>query len=265
MRQIYMNRRGLKSDISIFGKMLMIVAGFALTLVVSTVSAQQSDSKAVSIAEQSMEAMGGKTNWDNTRYLRFTFFGSRTHHWDKWTGRYRLEGKSRDGSESYIILMNLNTKQGKAYVNGKRLEGEELKKRLEVLLGNKPDEPIDQSQKNRVEQKAVEKARKEGISIAGGQLLTAAFTSSCHVLRVTFAASRRVCHWRRSSEKPAAISYSMSVTILSSVSIAGDFPDDGEPMLAIHKAGGSPHPGHGDAHRALPINALAMLSNPVAT
>ena len=51
----------------------------------------------------------------------------------------------------------------------------ELKKRLEVLLGEKPTAAIDESRKAQVEQEARELARKERVAVAGGQLLGAAF------------------------------------------------------------------------------------------
>lgn len=53
---------------------------------------------------------------------------------------------------------------------------EELKRRLEVLLGAKPVAPIDESRKAEVEVQARELARKERIATAGGQLLGAAFS-----------------------------------------------------------------------------------------
>jgi hypothetical protein len=52
---------------------------------------------------------------------------------------------------------------------------EELKRRLEVLLGAKPTAPIDESEKARIERQAAEMAKKERISAAGGHLLGAAF------------------------------------------------------------------------------------------
>ncbi len=52
---------------------------------------------------------------------------------------------------------------------------EELKRRLEVLLGAQPAAAIDESEKARVEREAAEAARKERIASAGGQLLSAAF------------------------------------------------------------------------------------------
>jgi superfamily II DNA or RNA helicase len=52
---------------------------------------------------------------------------------------------------------------------------EELKNRLEILLGAKPDAPSDESLKEQVEKEAEQLARREKIAKAGGQLLGAAF------------------------------------------------------------------------------------------
>ena len=52
---------------------------------------------------------------------------------------------------------------------------EELKSRLEVLLGAVPEAPVDQSERRRAEDEARVARRKEQVSAAGGQMLTAAF------------------------------------------------------------------------------------------
>ena len=52
---------------------------------------------------------------------------------------------------------------------------EELKNRLEVLLGEKPDAPIDESGQDRIEKEAQRAAQKQNIAGAGGRLLGAAF------------------------------------------------------------------------------------------
>jgi superfamily II DNA/RNA helicase len=52
---------------------------------------------------------------------------------------------------------------------------DELKRRLEVLLGARPDGAIDESQRAEVEREAERLAQKERIARAGGQLLGAAF------------------------------------------------------------------------------------------
>jgi hypothetical protein len=52
---------------------------------------------------------------------------------------------------------------------------DELKRRLEILLGTKPDAALDEGQKAEVEKEAERQAQKEKIAAAGGQLLGAAF------------------------------------------------------------------------------------------
>ncbi len=53
---------------------------------------------------------------------------------------------------------------------------EELKQRLEVLLGAKPHAPVDETEKQRQQHEAERLARRSRVAEAGGQLLTAAFT-----------------------------------------------------------------------------------------
>jgi len=122
------------------------MSSLALTLVLAAGTAvptpKTSDPKAVAIADQVMDALGGKPAWDATRFLRFDFavevkgkpVMSRSHWWDKHTGRYRVEGKTKEG-DAYLVLMNLNTKQGEAWLNGKRLVGDEEKKVLDKGYG----------------------------------------------------------------------------------------------------------------------------------
>jgi hypothetical protein len=89
-----------------------------------------SDPQAVAIADATLAAMGGQAAWDGTHYLRFTFAGRRTHVWDKWTGRHRLEGKTKDG-EPFVVLDNVATRQGTAYVAGKPVESDKGSKMVE--------------------------------------------------------------------------------------------------------------------------------------
>jgi hypothetical protein len=72
-----------------------------------------SDTKAIEIADQVMDAMGGRKAWDKTRYITWTFFGARKHIWDKWTGNVRIENL-RDKS---VSLININNETGKIYKN----------------------------------------------------------------------------------------------------------------------------------------------------
>jgi len=53
---------------------------------------------------------------------------------------------------------------------------DELKKRLEILLGTKPDAPPDESLREQVEMEAAQLAHREKVAKAGGELLSAAFS-----------------------------------------------------------------------------------------
>ncbi len=100
--------------------------------------AARPDAKATALADKVMQALGGAKAWNNTHYLRFDFAvdrGGKTvvrraHTWDKWTGRYRLEATDKKGNPS-VVLMNVNTREGSAFLKGKQLEGKDAKKQVE--------------------------------------------------------------------------------------------------------------------------------------
>ena len=71
--------------------------------------ADGSDPRAVEIADQVMERLGGRNAWDGTRYLSWRFFGGRRHVWDKWTGRHRYD----DGD--LTVLTNVHERRGRAW------------------------------------------------------------------------------------------------------------------------------------------------------
>lgn len=83
------------------------------------------DEKSIALADQVMEAMGGKKAWDDTRFISWKFFGRRVHVWDKHTGDIRVEN-----GKGLTILMNLNTRKGQAWQEDTQLEGEDLEKAL---------------------------------------------------------------------------------------------------------------------------------------
>ena len=96
------------------------------------------DPKAVAVADRVMETLGGEEAWQATRYLRFDFaveregktLMSRAHTWDRPRGRYRVEATDEKG-RPVVVLMNLHTKQGQAWVGGEPTSGEALEKLLE--------------------------------------------------------------------------------------------------------------------------------------
>ncbi|MEO1254147.1 MAG: hypothetical protein AAFY41_04545 [Bacteroidota bacterium] len=73
-----------------------------------------SDLLATLLADKSMQAMGGREAWDDTRYIGWNFFGRREHLWDKATGDIRIEIPEQD----LIILMNINSKEGQVQKAG---------------------------------------------------------------------------------------------------------------------------------------------------
>jgi hypothetical protein len=101
------------------------------------------DPKAVEIANKMVDAMGGQEAWAKARYVRFDFRFmdngaakmERSHLWDKSTGRYRLDSKTKDGKSS-VVLMNLADRKGSVFVDGKKLEGEPAAKGLKDAYGS---------------------------------------------------------------------------------------------------------------------------------
>ena len=76
-------------------------------------NATGSDPKAIEIADSVMAAMGGRENWDKTRYIKWTFFGRRTIIWDKHEQRARIDSK-----KGLTVLLNFKTGQGKVSLKG---------------------------------------------------------------------------------------------------------------------------------------------------
>jgi len=76
-----------------------------------------SDPAAVELADSIMEAMGGRENWDKTRFISWNFFGNRDLVWDKKMDRVRIESHR----DSITYLVNLNTLTGKVQVKGQEI------------------------------------------------------------------------------------------------------------------------------------------------
>jgi len=80
---------------------------------------EPSDPKALEIADKVMAALGGQENYDQTRFITWRFFGRRLHVWDKHTGMDRFEN-----GKGLTVILNVNTKVGKAWENGAAIEDE---------------------------------------------------------------------------------------------------------------------------------------------
>jgi hypothetical protein len=86
-----------------------------------------SDPAAVELADSIMIAMGGRENWDNTRFISWNFFGRRNWNWDKKMNRVRIESLK----DSTVYLANLNTDEGRVSVKGLEItDPDSLKKML---------------------------------------------------------------------------------------------------------------------------------------
>ncbi len=91
-----------------------------------------SDPAAIQLADSIMAAMGGRENWDKTRFISWNFFGRRDLTWDKHTGRVRIESPG----DTSIYLVNINTGEGKVKFHGKEMtEADTLKKLLARAKG----------------------------------------------------------------------------------------------------------------------------------
>ncbi|HMG92465.1 MAG TPA: hypothetical protein VK589_20545 [Chryseolinea sp.] len=86
-----------------------------------------SDPKAVELADSIMNAMGGRRNWDKTRYISWNFFGARNLTWDKKDNRVRIEYLK----DSVVYLVDLDKQQGRVSVKGQEItEPDSLTKML---------------------------------------------------------------------------------------------------------------------------------------
>jgi len=89
----------------------------------------ESDARAIEIAQATVAAMGGWDALDATRYVSWNFFARRQHYWDRHTGDIRIESV-RDGV-STVVLMNIQTGEGRVFNDGVQLEGEAAAEVLE--------------------------------------------------------------------------------------------------------------------------------------
>jgi hypothetical protein len=123
--------------------MLVLLAASLMGAPALAEDTPSTDAKAQEVAEKLMKALGGQANWDKARYLRFDFVVEREgkvastvkHLWDRYSGRYRVEGTTGE-KEAYVVLFeDINARKGKAFRNGKAVQGEDLQKLLDMGYG----------------------------------------------------------------------------------------------------------------------------------
>jgi hypothetical protein len=96
-----------------------------------------SDARAVAIADRVMARLGGRERWNSVPGLAWTFQAAvgdtlrpgRRHLWDLRTGWHRVEGRTRQG-QSFVIVSQLDSLRGRAWVDGIAIEGDSLQKLL---------------------------------------------------------------------------------------------------------------------------------------
>ena len=102
----------------------------------------KSDEKALAIADQTMSAMGNDA-WSKAHYIKFTFVVKkgetrsivRTHYWDRFGQRSRMEGPSRDG-KPVVAVVDHKTHEGQATVDGQLLFDKDAKKYVDIAYGS---------------------------------------------------------------------------------------------------------------------------------
>ncbi|MDA0193480.1 MAG: hypothetical protein O2887_02060 [Bacteroidetes bacterium] len=91
-----------------------------------------SSPEAIKIADDVMNAMGGRKNWDNLRGISWNFFGNRKLFWDKWTGDVRIKYLKEDRE----AIININTDQGRVMLKGEEItQPDSLNKYLRQAKG----------------------------------------------------------------------------------------------------------------------------------
>jgi len=91
-----------------------------------------SSPEAIKLADDVMNAMGGRKNWDNLRGISWNFFGSRKLYWDKWTGDVRIKYLKEDRE----AIININTDEGRVMITGEEItHPDSLKKYLKQAKG----------------------------------------------------------------------------------------------------------------------------------
>jgi hypothetical protein len=122
--------------------LVFIALMFVMLFYFDKVWGEDRDPAAVTLAQKTIDAMGGMDAWKQTNAIRFNFQVESEgnppravkHLWDHKNARDHVEGKTKDG-KAMVAWIDLHTKQGQAWSDGKKLEGDELKKAMDWAMG----------------------------------------------------------------------------------------------------------------------------------
>lgn len=81
-------------------------------------NAEESSPFAVILADQVMNAMGGRQAWDKTNVLYWNFFGARTLLWDKEHNKVRIDIPK----DELVIALDMNDMSGKVWQSGEAIQ-----------------------------------------------------------------------------------------------------------------------------------------------
>jgi hypothetical protein len=76
-----------------------------------------SDPAAVELADSVMSAMGGRKNWDETRFISWSSEDGKSFLWDKQQDRVRIESSN----DNAIYLINTKTNEGRFQIKGQEV------------------------------------------------------------------------------------------------------------------------------------------------
>jgi hypothetical protein len=114
---------------------ILAVAALPLATRADVVPSDLAHQQAKAAGKALWNALGGDDGWNHARYLRFDWIVeregkrvvARSHYWDRFTGRYRVDGVDKEGA--YSVYFNVNSKEGDAWVAGKKLTDAAQKKK----------------------------------------------------------------------------------------------------------------------------------------
>ena len=106
---------------------LLLLPHAARADVPPTRPADPTPSHAAVVGKALWNALGGDDGWQRARYLRFDWIVerdgkrvvARSHYWDRWSGRYRVDGV--DEGKPYSVYLNVQNGTGDAVVDGKKV------------------------------------------------------------------------------------------------------------------------------------------------
>ena len=119
---------------------MVILAWAGLCRMISQEKSTSLDPKAQEVSDRLMRALGGKENWGKARYLRFDFVveqkgemvGNFKHLWDRYTGRYRVQGTTDKGQIYTVLFQDINAKKGDVFLDAAAVADKDKQKFLDM-------------------------------------------------------------------------------------------------------------------------------------